>query len=118
MVQADGIDQLLRQPPLRGEEPADERVIDAIRLHHRSEEHTSELQSHHELVCGLLLEKKKGTLASGSYGKHGRPVKAERAAAGTGEWGWFAKSSFRTPRHRSQTSAASHGRRGWSTSKM
>src|SRR5437773_7515152 len=36
----------------------------------RSEEHTSELQSHHDLVCGLLLEKKKGTyndnLTSGS----------------------------------------------------
>ena len=27
----------------------------------RSEEHTSELQSHHELVCRLLLEKKKLT---------------------------------------------------------
>src|SRR5471032_1466243 len=25
----------------------------------RSEEHTSELQSHHDIVCGLLLEKKK-----------------------------------------------------------
>src|SRR5437773_7100399 len=25
----------------------------------RSEEHTSELQSHHDLVCRLLLEKKK-----------------------------------------------------------
>jgi len=32
-----------------------------IRLldHFRSEEHTSELQSHHDLVCRLLLEKKK-----------------------------------------------------------
>src|SRR5574343_1963061 len=30
-------------------------VIDAA----RSEEHTSELQSHHDLVCRLLLEKKK-----------------------------------------------------------
>src|SRR6266851_7307209 len=29
----------------------------ALRL--RSEEHTSELQSHHDLVCRLLLEKKK-----------------------------------------------------------
>src|SRR5437667_2505934 len=32
------------------------------RAHHsddRSEEHTSELQSHHDLVCRLLLEKKK-----------------------------------------------------------
>src|SRR5437588_2714724 len=31
----------------------------------RSEEHTSELQSHSDLVCRLLLEKKKI-----SYGKH------------------------------------------------
>src|SRR5687768_17825135 len=29
------------------------------RLHHRSEEHTSELQSRLHLVCRLLLEKKK-----------------------------------------------------------
>src|SRR5437773_7182007 len=29
------------------------------RLGRRSEEHTSELQSHHDLVCRLLLEKKK-----------------------------------------------------------
>src|SRR6266540_6334330 len=28
----------------------------------RSEEHTSELQSHHDLVCRLLLEKKKKTI--------------------------------------------------------
>src|SRR5437773_6579350 len=28
-------------------------------LQGRSEEHTSELQSHHDLVCRLLLEKKK-----------------------------------------------------------
>src|SRR5437773_3858742 len=30
-----------------------------MRTLERSEEHTSELQSHHELVCRLLLEKKK-----------------------------------------------------------
>src|SRR3954465_11032648 len=30
--------------------------------YHRSEEHTSELQSHDNLVCRLLLEKKKTTL--------------------------------------------------------
>src|SRR5437773_9045654 len=33
-----------------------------VASHHsvkRSEEHTSELQSHHDLVCRLLLEKKK-----------------------------------------------------------
>src|SRR5437667_12786787 len=29
----------------------------------RSEEHTSELQSHHDLVCRLLLEKKKAEVA-------------------------------------------------------
>src|SRR5437667_4374065 len=31
----------------------------APELEARSEEHTSELQSHHDLVCRLLLEKKK-----------------------------------------------------------
>src|SRR5690349_24224761 len=30
-----------------------------VPLHHRSEEHTSELQSRRDLVCRLLLEKKK-----------------------------------------------------------
>src|SRR5947207_14408445 len=30
-----------------------------FRRHRRSEEHTSELQSHSDLVCRLLLEKKK-----------------------------------------------------------
>src|SRR5436190_6890278 len=30
----------------------------------RSEEHTSELQSHSDLVCRLLLEKKKGAIGS------------------------------------------------------
>src|SRR6266540_5988532 len=31
----------------------------AVQYRTRSEEHTSELQSHHDLVCRLLLEKKK-----------------------------------------------------------
>src|SRR5947207_10739828 len=34
---------------------------DVARLSDRSEEHTSELQSHSDLVCRLLLEKKKKT---------------------------------------------------------
>src|SRR5437773_3325759 len=34
-------------------------VDERVRLEMRSEEHTSELQSHHDLVCRLLLEKKK-----------------------------------------------------------
>src|SRR5437588_6242225 len=33
----------------------------------RSEEHTSELQSHSDLVCRLLLEKKKHTQYNDSY---------------------------------------------------
>src|SRR5947207_4644853 len=34
-------------------------VLGGERVRQRSEEHTSELQSHSELVCRLLLEKKK-----------------------------------------------------------
>src|SRR5471032_3601707 len=40
----------------------DVRAVGLSDLHSecaRSEEHTSELQSHHDLVCRLLLEKKK-----------------------------------------------------------
>src|SRR5260370_4293714 len=40
-----------------------EAGIDARQHAARSEEHTSELQSHLNLVCRLLLEKKKKTLA-------------------------------------------------------
>src|SRR5947207_11946957 len=40
----------------RGE---DSRVVARARGELRSEEHTSELQSHSDLVCRLLLEKKK-----------------------------------------------------------
>src|SRR5437773_5970002 len=36
----------------------------AVSRQKRSEEHTSELQSHHELVCRLLLEKKKRLIVS------------------------------------------------------
>src|SRR5690606_41863546 len=48
-------------PEAFGPEPPDERRIDAWPLL-RSEEHTSELQSRENLVCRLLLEKKKNTL--------------------------------------------------------
>src|SRR5687768_18133591 len=40
-------------------ERVNERVEDRPGTHHRSEEHTSELQSRLHLVCRLLLEKKK-----------------------------------------------------------
>src|SRR5690349_23609314 len=38
-----------------------------IRVRMRSEEHTSELQSRRDLVCRLLLEKKKITITSPLY---------------------------------------------------
>src|SRR5438067_5190624 len=38
-----------------------------LRESDRSEEHTSELQSRFELVCRLLLEKKKATLAAAHW---------------------------------------------------
>src|SRR5947207_6932473 len=40
----------------------------------RSEEHTSELQSHSDLVCRLLLEKKKDDAQSRLLGDHMRTV--------------------------------------------
>src|SRR5437773_3688769 len=49
-----------RQSPARAASPDSPdymRALDEITW--RSEEHTSELQSHHDLVCRLLLEKKK-----------------------------------------------------------
>src|SRR5437667_3927197 len=47
---------LLKQTALRGRKPVH---LTAKEFAMRSEEHTSELQSHHDLVCRLLLEKKK-----------------------------------------------------------
>src|SRR2546430_8515434 len=38
-----------------------------VGIHHRSEEHTSELQSQSNLVCRLLLEKKKKQITYRSY---------------------------------------------------
>src|SRR2546428_2680151 len=46
---------------------------------HRSEEHTSELQSRSDLVCRLLLEKKKKHVAPPAGGRLGR---AEPAVVG------------------------------------
>src|SRR5260221_5346059 len=44
----------------------------AIKKRRRSEEHTSELQSHSDLVCRLLLEKKKKLKTHGSTGDETR----------------------------------------------
>src|SRR5437667_8387950 len=43
---------------LEGLKIALDNLDEMIALIRRSEEHTSELQSHHDLVCRLLLEKK------------------------------------------------------------
>src|SRR5207249_9220374 len=55
--------QRLKQPILAtgsaGEDLLERRQLDVRRREVRSEEHTSELQSRFDLVCRLLLEKKK-----------------------------------------------------------
>src|SRR5260221_8839319 len=47
----------------------------------RSEEHTSELQSHSDLVCRLLLEKKKNPV-EGTLTDHGCRIRAHAVIAG------------------------------------
>src|SRR5947207_6862812 len=47
----------------------------------RSEEHTSELQSHSDLVCRLLLEKKKNTWTGPAYDRAERMAR-RRVTAG------------------------------------
>src|SRR5260221_7571533 len=49
----------LSQSPRRLREPLRRAALPSMPSHRRSEEHTSELQSHSDLVCRLLLEKKK-----------------------------------------------------------
>src|SRR5260221_9772809 len=51
--------QLLRNDLSRRAEILGESLQESIEPLLRSEEHTSELQSHSDLVCRLLLEKKK-----------------------------------------------------------
>src|SRR5690349_23425925 len=48
-------------PTLGAHEQGPDRAGHQARVEHRSEEHTSELQSRRDLVCRLLLEKKKKT---------------------------------------------------------
>src|SRR5882762_6146501 len=50
----------------------------------RSEEHTSELQSHLKLVCRLLLEKKKNTSTASSTSTSRRPTR--RSPDSTWPW--------------------------------
>src|SRR5438034_7048364 len=55
--------QQLARLRLRSRRPHDRALLrDRADRVERSEEHTSELQSHSDLVCRLLLEKKKETI--------------------------------------------------------
>src|SRR5471032_1131704 len=56
----------------------DARIRVAGRKRLRSEEHTSELQSHHDLVCRLLLEKKKKQKQDNKNKKNKQNKKTQR----------------------------------------
>src|SRR2546428_9149062 len=69
LASADPACQDAVERPLTRARPVDElrepeRLARANRSGSRSEEHTSELQSRSDLVCRLLLEKKKYTLST------------------------------------------------------
>src|SRR5690349_23956641 len=51
--------ELLLLEPGHAEHEHVVETLAGLRIHRRSEEHTSELQSRRDLVCRLLLEKKK-----------------------------------------------------------
>src|SRR5438132_4535427 len=63
LLRAFGVDHRATALPrqLSGGEAQRVAIARALAERARSEEHTSELQSHSDLVCRLLLEKKKGT---------------------------------------------------------
>src|SRR5690606_42104240 len=62
LVARAAIGKLETLPPLAAApELYGERLAQCVRWYARSEEHTSELQSRENLVCRLLLEKKKQT---------------------------------------------------------
>src|SRR5260370_21633307 len=69
---------LFRSVPESRFEISTERILDGMapEIRQRSEEHTSELQSHLNLVCRLLLEKKKKTLTLLTYTLHHCLVRA------------------------------------------
>src|SRR5437773_4250657 len=74
VVQAVERDRFLAALDLTDELPAQ-----AGALAERSEEHTSELQSHHDLVCRLLLEKKKQSKQEGGETEEVKERSAELA---------------------------------------
>src|SRR6476661_1871545 len=71
----------------------------------RSEEHTSELQSHLNLVCRLLLEKKKNSRIRQAIPHPQQTTKALTERAGT-----YRSSLLYVPRHYSRQSSRLHPR--------
>src|SRR5688572_31974525 len=73
-----------RRPPRQRPALRRRRPLPPLPLTRRSEEHTSELQSQSNLVCRLLLEKKKRDCSAPSRGAQRRgagPILCERAAS-------------------------------------
>src|SRR2546430_10506100 len=66
------------QPPLPAARPTTPRLFPVVT---RSEEHTSELQSQSNLVCRLLLEKKKKSAIAHAYGSDARHRIFDRSGA-------------------------------------
>src|ERR1035441_10926406 len=64
-----GVPQSLGAVDWRGQDVASMKGVVTGRTEQRSEEHTSELQSLRQLVCSLLLEKKKTMTAPARRGK-------------------------------------------------
>src|SRR5690349_23596949 len=65
---------LLRYDPYPVDEVRPRQIVGIVGdvKHFRSEEHTSELQSRRDLVCRLLLEKKKKTMTSNLLNASGK----------------------------------------------
>src|SRR5471032_2640143 len=72
---------LFRSLPASCPRASPARGLKHFGISYRSEEHTSELQSHHDLVCRLLLEKKKRLRRSAA--RHKPDMPAISAAART-----------------------------------
>src|SRR5215218_10616432 len=72
---------LFRSPPA-GTSRAPSRTRGPRRPRRRSEEHTSELQSHSDLVCRLLLEKKKKLRQRRQHGGRGHRDRRKRRRGG------------------------------------
>src|SRR2546430_7203845 len=68
--ESSALPRALTSPYGRGEVPPMPQLGEATTDDWRSEEHTSELQSQSNLVCRLLLEKKKKTMWTSSPSVH------------------------------------------------